>query len=484
MAAVDMLRTDIGTAFSNDPATMNPAGGYAVWGVPPAIARAFNPLTFRRDRFLHRVIGSYEPAQSCKPNLVSVSGTSLAFDYATASKLCVAVRGVVGGVEETRLVWASAGVKYFALSETFTSITEVVSLGPSAAEQGDCYADTSYIYVRPGYAYEDEDFICSAGGGVLYRDWTAVEDVSVTFTGEGGKSFTLTAASYHGTALFDAGPVVRHWFAGKPAETAGKASPVPDRLLFVRYGAKCGGFTIGSGFLALNAVAQVGEETDMGGHAGAVLTTLPELKFYNGFPFDYSVLAGDADVTLENGGVVPARSVARVGFDEASDYDVLQDHGENNIVNEDGRLILLLPSFDIPVKVLCVPPKPFWVRWVNALGGIDHFMFAKHRTRKPQVKSSSVYRPYVGDNAAARTNRVPYGVSTEHELTCGAESLTRAEYASLGWLPFSPYIECWDAGGSRWVRVSTAKYSGSLDEWDERKEFEITFALPDINTQF
>lgn len=484
MAAVDILRSNIATAFSNNPATMNSAGGYAVWSVPPAIARAFNPLTFRRDHFLHRIIGSYEPSQTCKPNYIAIAGTSLVFNYPTASTLCLVVRGVKDGAVVTKTEWASAGVQNFTLSNDFNSITAVVSLGPSAVEQGNYYADSSYIYVRPGYAYQDEDFICNASGSVLYRDWTLAEDISVTFTGEGGKSFTLTAASYRGTALFDASPVVRHWFATKPADVGGKADAIPDRLLFVRYGAKCGTFIICTNYLALNAVAQVGEDTDMSAYVGAVLTTLPTLKLYNGFPFDYSVLAGAADITLENGGTAPARSVVRVGFDEDSDYDVLQDHEGNNIVNEDGQLILLLPSFDIPVNVLCIPPKPFWVRWVNALGGIDYFMFAKHRTRKPQVKSSSIYRPFVGDNSAARTNRVPYGVSTEHELTCGAENLTRTEYASLGWLPFSPYIEYWDADASRWVRISTAKYSGNLDEWDERKPFEITFALPDINTQF
>ena len=481
---VDILRSNISSVFSNNPATMNAAGGYAVWSVPPSIARAFNPLTFRRDHFLHRIISTAEPSQTCKPNYALISGTSIIFDYNTASTLCIVVKGLVGGVSTTLTKWVSSGIKTFSLSNDFSSITSIESIGPSAIEQGNYYADASYIYVRAGYAYQDEDFICNASGSVLYRDWTLAEDVSVTFTGEGGKSFTLTASSYRGTAFFDASPVVRHWFASSPAVVGGKASPVPDRLLFVRYAAKCGYFSIGGNFLALNAVAQVGEGTDMSAYDGAVLTTLPTLKLYNGFPFDYSVLAGANDITLENGGTAPARSVVRVGFDEDSDYDVLQDDEGNNIVNEDGQLILLLPSFDIPVNVLCIPPKPFWVRWVNALGGIDYFMFAKHRTRKPQVKSSSIYRPYVGDNSAARTNRVPYGVSTEHELTCGAENLTRIEYASLGWLPFSPYIEYWDADAERWVRISTAKYSGSIDEWDERKPFEITFALPDINTQF
>ena len=482
---VDILRSSIGTAFSNDAATMNAAGGYAVWSTPSAIARAFNPLTFRRDHFLHRIIGSsFEPSQNCRPNYARISGTDILFDYATASTLLLRVIGTKNGAAIIHDVWVSSGISTFHLSATFDTITAIDAIGMSTAEMGDYCTDASYIYIRAGYAYEDEDFVCNASGSVLYRDYTLVEDVSVVFTGEGGQKYTLTAATYHGTAFFDASPVVRHWFADKPADVGGKATAVPDRLLFVRYSAKCGTFAIGGNYLALNAVAQVGESADMAAYAGAVLTTLPTLKLYNGFPFDYSVLAGASQITLENGGVAPARSVVRVGFDEDNDYDVLQDDGGNNIVNEDGQLILLLPSFDIPVNVLCIPPKPFWVRWVNALGGIDYFMFAKHRTRRPSVKSSSIYRPYVGDNAAARTNRVPYGVSTEHELTCGAENLTRVEYASLGWLPFSPYIEYWDADASRWVRISTAKYSGNLDEWDERKPFEITFALPDINTQF
>lgn len=481
---VDILRSNISTAFSNNAATMNAAGGYAVWSTPPVLARAYNPLTFRRDHFLHRIIGSYEPSQTCKPNYARISGTSIVFDYVTASLLCLRVSGIRSGSPLTQLCYVSSGMSTFSLSNTFDSISSIDAIGTSSAELGDYCKDASFIYVRAGYAYQDEDFVCNASGSVLYRDWVAVEDVSVVFTGEGGQKFTLTASSYHGTALYDASPVVRHWFAKVPAEAGGIATPVLDRALFVRYKAKCGTYAIGGQFLAVNAVAQVGETADMSAYDGEVLTSLPTLYLYNGFPFDYSVLAGSSSVSLENGGTAPAYSVVRMGFDEDNDYDHLQDEYGNDVENEDGDKILLLPSFDIPVNVKCIPQKPFYVRWINALGGIDYFMFFKHRMLKPQVKSSSVFRPYVGDNAAVRTNRIPYAVSTEHELTCGAAGLTRTEFKALEWLPFSPYIEYWDADKQRWFRLSVSKYSGSLDEWEETKSFEITFAMPDINTQF
>lgn len=486
MAATDILRTGIAAAFAEgvNPLDVNTAGGYNVWSVPAVISRAYNPMIFRRDEFMHRVIGAWEPTQPCKPNYAKIDGTDIVFDYATATALVLVVTGEQDGEDKTESEAVPVGTSVFALSDHFSTISRIDSIGFYGYEQGDYCADASYIYVREGYAYVDEDFICNADGRVLYRDWLRVEPASVKFVSEYGRAFTLTATSHRGTALYDASSVVRHWFAKTPAPSGSVSKLVLDRALFVRYRVKSGDYAIGVQFLAVKAVAQVGQSEEMNGYAGRVLTTLPELKLYDGFPFDYAMLAGADEVELQSGVTIPPYAIARVCFREDTDYMALQDEDGVDILTEAGETILLMPDFDIPVRLRCVPLRPLYVRWVNALGGLDYYMFAKRQTRKPQVSSSSVMRPFVESNAQSRTNIVPYGVKTGHELTCGAEGLTREEHRSLEWLPFSPYIEYWDADLSKWIRLTVNKYSGDLDSWEMSRDIEITFALPEINTQF
>ena len=47
---------------------------------------------------------------------------------------------------------------------------------------------------------------------------------------------------------------------------------------------------------------------------------------------------------------------------------------------------------------------------------------------------------------------------------------------------FAPTIEWYDGG--RWTEVAVSKFDGTFDTDSGSRTFEVTFALPEINTQF
>ena len=100
------------------------------------------------------------------------------------------------------------------------------------------------------------------------------------------------------------------------------------------------------------------------------------------------------------------------------------------------------------------------------------------------MKSVSSFAPYVEDTGSSKTNSVPYALTTDNTVTAGASDLSPVEYAVLEALPFSPIIEHYDEALGKWIRLTVAKFSGDDRTSAPRKEIEIAFTLPTINTQF
>ena len=100
------------------------------------------------------------------------------------------------------------------------------------------------------------------------------------------------------------------------------------------------------------------------------------------------------------------------------------------------------------------------------------------------MKSVSTFAPYVDDTGASQTNSLPYALTTENTVTAGAADLSAEEYAALENIPFAPIIEHYDEGLGKWIRLTVAKFTGDDRTDAARKEIEIAFTLPTINTQF
>lgn len=472
----NFLREDLLTAAAiKDKYQCNLDGGVALWDTPPTFSRAFNPITFTRTRYMFVTYG-FAPTREPRPNIVGVrSGTkcTLQLTYPVTAPIYVQVTTASGNI---RTVLFRPG------DREATASGDVVSIDGFKREHSEPirkqYVDHGFVFLVPGEAYEDEHYIVAPGDAATvdnYLDASRMSKLYVVdeadtsyldvYRSDGTVGAKLSAESFRGVTTFDVSAVVRLWFNRQLADsTPGAERPTawfPDGRLFARFAVRgLGGPGTKYKFMALNAVAQIGENSNMGPYRGWPLSELRRLRQYEGYPLDYSVL-NERDIEHSDG--VIRLPIPGDGESQADDYGVE-----------------VIPS--------CTPAQPFYVRWVNRRGGVEYFMFGRRQTRKASVKSVSTYGLYVPDSFGASTNRRAYALTTDNTVTVGADGVPEAEYAVLSKLPFAPTIEWYaetdSATGGRWVELTVSKFDGSLDTGSRTHSIEIVFQLPNLNVQF
>lgn len=472
----NLLRTNYLTAFNvADKAAENASGGIALWDVPSLIQNAYNPLLFTRTKYLHKTT-DYEPSFAMKPNYITFSGSTLSFAYALASSVAVFVTYADG---TTSVESVGAGRSSWAISsgKTVQSLTGVAFAATDVAE--DYISDNSYIYIRAGYAFSNAQYVCKDDGQVLYKD-TAVETIAFNIYKTDGSYQKLSAESYNGVVKFDASAVVKSWLYKELAEFGEDDDIITDKALSIRYRVNIGGtyYT----YLAVNAVAQIGESS-VREDVGKVLTRFSRLDLYDGYELDYSLLCGNTVIPSKRG-VLTTLSVNRVRVDNAAVALLTEAATDTNIQDESGNDIYILPQLDIPVFYHCEAKKPYYVRWINQLGGVDYFMFSRQQKHAPSVKSVSTYEVYVDNPSDVRTNSKAYAMTTENTVTVGAEMLGETDFNALRWLAFAKKIQHYDETLGKWIDLAVSKFDGSFNTKNESHSVEVTFALPNLNIQY
>lgn len=501
---VNFLRDNLHEAFDiANRHECNRQGGIAVWDVPEPFRRAFNPIIFTRTRYLFAMEG-YQPTRGPRPNVLTVEQvssnpadprTELRLAFPADRDLVIALMivgigrstqtikkgaqshqfigiidsiigfslwqlagdiGSIGGAEDF-IGQPLAGVPGLWDPGDFRDPNTSFPVGPAGSHYADIVTSANYIYILPGTSYEDSNYIVGSDGAVLYvtdEVDTATLDV---FRADGQPGTRLSAESFQGVTQFDLSPVVRGWFDTELCDSgagAGRGSgPFADGHLAVRYFVRgLGGQQTTHHFVALNAVAQIGENPVCG--PGDYLSQARTLRLCEGYPLDYSA--------IDDAAAASSRGVVRTPIDASH----------------------LPAAGTVPFGVVraCVPAQPFYLRWVNPLGGVDYFMFSRRQTYKPSVKSSSTYEGYVPDPLRAPSNVRAWQITTANTVTVGAGGLSDEELGLLSGLPYAPTIEWYDGG--RWTRLAVAKFDGSFGTDSHMHSFEITFTLPQINTQF
>lgn len=450
----------------------NAAGGVALWEKPEKIQNAFNPLIFTRSKWLHKT-STYFPADGeLRPNFLHLSGNTISFDYGIASQLYVRVSTSRNRILQQVIGYGrnSWTVQNLMAAESVTGILSIslFTLGKSS----ECY-DKQYLYIEDERTFIDDHF-CIDSRDYMYKN-KSVETSTLKIYDASGNHTNITAESYNGITRFDASQVVRKFFALHLAEF-GSELIIPDSSLSTRYYVNGigGDFT----FVALNAVAQIGENPDRSSDVGKVLTRFSKLDSYDGYPLDYSALVGEE---IWRSGMT-ANSTNRI--DAVGEEFELQTEIGEAIVTDENETIALMPELDIPVFPHCAPESPFYVRWINQLGGVDYFMFCKQQKHAPQVKSVSTFAPYVANPYDAGTNVKAYAMQTENTIVVGTEGLNTQDFESLRWLGFARHIEYYSEKLKKWLLLSVAKFDGSFNTKNATHSVEVTFNLPSINTQF
>lgn len=434
---ISVIRKDFDTALAQltDLDAVNAQGGVVAWTLPPSVMRAYNPIIFTADVFY--AVTPSRPAPNGKiPNFARIDkaggSTGITFDYPVASALTITVEQE-GTTEKVATYTVPAGAT---ATERIRYYANIISISPAE--------DSSYLYLTVGESYDGGDYLVTSSGNVFYRDTESISPItlSIALTSQYENFITLSAESYKGQAQIDVSAIIRTTFAKHLTDNVVGLADEP--ALSTTYTVLSNYTQLGT-FAGINAVAQVGESADMS-DAPSPLTRFAKLYRYAGYELTASVLSG--------------YDVIRVGLNEGS------------------------AAVPIEVEDRCTPPAPFYVRWINALGGVDYWMFSKSQEYAPQVSSSSLYEQYHSDPAQATTNRRAYAIATKNGIIVGAEGVPAEAWDALQGLPFAPLIEWYNEKLGKWIGLTVAKYDGAVMTDHSTHDIEIEFELPAINTQF
>lgn len=255
-------------------------------------------------------------------------------------------------------------------------------------------------------------------------------------------------------------------------------------------------------FLAVNAAAAPGGSTLVwGGHVGyalqyQILTSMPSLLFYSGFTdksFMYCYVP-----TLEPG----ARALFGVingGVTMLTTSDI--DGGVGRVVAikippvsdsfplrpERISAFVLDPDFTglyRDIEWRCVPQAPFYVRWINRLGGRDHWMFSRKSVLQEQIDDEVFYEPFSEWNEQAGQGQHVVSLSAERVVTVGDEGIETAYFTPLKDVITSPLVEYYDEEVGKWLTVRVKDGRTTLNREDSLHGIELKFVLPTKDLQF
>lgn len=476
----NILKSNAQAVFNAaDRAKENSEGGVAVWEIPPVFCCAFNPIVFKRTKYLHQV-DDYAPQSGLRTCFVyfdNEDGRLIIFSRPTASTLYVVVNTDKGEIT----CKVGKGNDEWGISGLCGVIYSIKSVSFVEGEICDGCEDHELVYWRKGATYDNGDFICSADGKAVFKDTQTIETVHLCVYKQNGSYENMAAESYRGVTRFDISALVKTWFNSGLKSLQNKTM-VKDNALFTKFTIKgIGGSGWTETFVAMNAVAQIGESSDREGYVGKVLTMFDSLSYYTGYELDYSVLAGRNNLQSERG-EIEAKSIFRIRVDGME--QPLLDHDSGVIRDDKNEPITVLPSFDTKVFAKRLPRNPMYVRWINQLGGVDYFMFAFRQKENSSVKSTSSYSPVINDTSAARYSSKVYALTSERTITIGAEGLNENEYQALSGIPYSPLIEFFDEKLRKWIGLSVHKFSLDHARADATHSVEMSLLLPKRNTQF
>jgi hypothetical protein len=261
--------------------------------------------------------------------------------------------------------------------------------------------------------------------------------------------------------------------------------------------------------LALNAVVQVGESESFNAFAGKFLTKARYLQKYSGYPLSVAALtfgafgSGEATyvfynaISLEASGLptdvahvvidVP-EDIAFVRISTNSTCNALQCNSGELITTNGGQTIELFRqdatnTTDMQVVSECTPVSPFYVKWVNSMGGYGYFMFKRRQKVKQELKNVQVVAPFVQDVDAAKLNEEVYSYEVDNSVIAGAENINVYELEALRGLLVSPRIWWYREDLREWIRIYIAKGSTQEDTGQTMHSVEYEFTLPKQNVQ-
>lgn len=254
--------------------------------------------------------------------------------------------------------------------------------------------------------------------------------------------------------------------------------------------------------IALNSVCQLGYTTDMVGYLGYFLTEFDTVKIYEGYERIIYALSFEQGTTylFVDGNVALSTKEKHFRLDIThanSELSLANSEIDRFLRNNQGQVIT--NNFGEPITILdedgsihrrfiveklCPPRNPFYVRWVNDLGGIDCWMFGIKQEYSTSLESTTTFEPYVRHTESVRENIIPIDAEISEKVIVGSEGLSENEYRQISKIISSPFVEWYDDKREKWMRIFSDKGNISFYTESVKHEIELKFILPKRYLQF
>ena len=120
-----------------------------------------------------------------------------------------------------------------------------------------------------------------------------------------------------------------------------------------------------------------------------------------------------------------------------------------------------------------VPAHPFYVRWINELGGYDYHMFECNQQHSYALASQTTYDMQDGDG-----QQVVLDKTGNHTIEVSSGLVTRQNAIAIAKLVLSPDIRWYDEKAGQWIRITAQAQSISLQTEQPTSEVVLKFVLP------
>jgi len=311
---------------------------------------------------------------------------------------------------------------------------------------------------------------------------------------------------FNGTALFDLSKIVQDYFDDNQTFIMPDKIFIDNNLVqdYKLFESNSGHGIIGApiDFVAINAVAQIGESSDMTKRKGTFLTGFERLKKYPGYDLTVSVLGFDDNTSVRIGGtniatveivhanIIIPDDTRTLSISTGGKYVNLETNQAEIITNNEGEPIyirFLDGSYTeriIYIDNRCLPSSPFYVKWINQIGGWDYWMFSFRQTISRSIGDQQFFNPTVFNQETVNGTTQLTDISATEKVTVGADGLTDNEYECISKLIYSPQKQWYSEKLNKWIEIQLEEGEAEKDTRVKSQQIELTFVMPDPQLQF
>lgn len=310
--------------------------------------------------------------------------------------------------------------------------------------------------------------------------------------------------------IFDVKEVIKSLFKDKKVylsvtpTTSTSLMPYCDKNLMVKYKIQDDtGYSLV--FYAINSVSQIGQQTNLQNKRGTFLTAFERLKCYEGYPLDVTVMAFSGENyyylndsttinkqinNIEGSFCLPIPYLTTmVGINNGGDLNVELSNNAGDIITDNDGNILYFSLGDLTernkvIENCCLPKNPFYIRWINNLGGWDYWLFSRRQYETKEIDGISTFEPYVEEVSNSKKLTEVLSVTGKKYIVAGSEDLTDNEFEVISQILFSNNIQYYDKENARWLNCYIKDGSCEKDNYESKHSLEIKFMMDKILMPF